>query len=332
MAVYRPVRDRLDRLPALLGPPPWRCADVVAAGWSWTQVHRAVAAGGLVRVSHGLVAPSNDVPLADLVRELLAPLRSTATASHATAGELHEQWVPRRLDALVHATVAGAPERTQGLLRIHGSRLSRQYVTELDGVQVTTPARTALDLGRGRRLPDALVALDGAARRLVAARLPHSERALRLGTVPADILAAVEAELREAYAEVWSWPGTRVLRQGLDLLDPRSESPFESWSRGCLLASGVPPFEVNGPVRGASGRLYYGDFVWRCARLIGEADGMAKYGGSAVDQRRRLQAQRQREDDLMADGWRITRWVTGESPRTLTSRVHLALAQPRVTA
>jgi hypothetical protein len=270
--------------------------------------------------------------LPDLVRELVAPLRDSAVVSHATAAELHGQWVPWQRDDLVHVTVPGAPERTHARLRVHGSRLSREFVTTLHGVRVTTPARTAVDLARGRSLPHALVALDGAARHLVAMRHPDSERALRLETVPEGVLLAVEDELRAAYSEVWSWPGTRVIRQGLDLLDPRSESPFESWSRGCLLGSPVPHFEITGPVRGASGRLYFGDFVWRRERLIGEADGVAKYGLSAAEQRRTLREQRLREDDLRAAGWRIRRWVTGESPATITSRLLTALAPSRVTA
>lgn len=291
-----------------------------------------MVAGGLVRLSRGIVAPPDPVVLSDLVRELLAPLRPSAAASHDTAGELNGQWVPRRRDELIHAAVPGAPDRRHGLLRIHGSRISEQFIAVVDGVRVTGPARTAMDLGRGRSLPDALVAMDGAARCLLASRLANSERALRLGTAPESALAEVHTELRDAYAEVWSWPGTRVLRHALDLLDPRSESPFESWSRGYLLQSGLPAFEVNAPLRGASGRLYYGDFVWRRARVVGEADGMAKYGLTALDQRRALQRQRAREDDLAADGWRTVRWATGDSASALTSRVRHALAQARVTA
>lgn len=334
MAVYRPVRERIAQIPERLGPPPWRTSALCGLGWSPSQVQRSVERGGLRRVARGLVAPSADeVATIHVVRELLRPLRPSAAASHATAGELHRLWVPSRRDDLVHATIAGQAERTDPPLRVHGSRLSRQFVTDVDGVAVTTIARTAMDMGRGRRLPDALLALDGAARALVALRVPDSARALRGRTVPSGVLEEVEAELREAYAEVWSWPGTRVLSAALDLLDPRSESPFESWSRAWLVESPVPPFEVSGEIRGASGRRYFGDFVWRRQRLVGEADGLEKYGLTPEEQRRALREQRRREDDLMADGWRFVRWTTGERSRTVTARVLTALAQAaRVTA
>ncbi|MFN8148971.1 MAG: hypothetical protein U0R76_16110 [Candidatus Nanopelagicales bacterium] len=333
MALHQRVESRVSDLHVELGPPPWRSARLVEVGWTPSQIRRAVESGALTRLTRGVLSPAAAASQLEVVRALLEPLASHAACSHETAADLNEQWFPRRRDELIHVTVSGRPERTDGRLRVHGSRLSDAFVVEMDGVRVTTVARTAMDLGRGRSFPDALVALDGAARRIVTGGDPDVERSLRLRLLPAEVIGAAIAELEAAYTEVWSWPGTRVLRQALDKVDPRSESPFESWSRGCLLDSGAPPFEINAPVRGASGRLYFGDFVWRRERLIGEADGMSKYGVTAGQQRRALQDQRAREDDLIAVGWRFVRWVTGEPARTLTSRVAVAVHRdPRVTA
>ncbi len=79
------------------------------------------------------------------------------------------------------------------------------------------------------------------------------------------------------------------------------------------------------PVFGGSGRTYYGDFVWRRHRLIGEADGVGKYGDTAAAIRQALRAERARQADLEAGGWRVVRWVTGDPGRSVVARVGRAL-------
>jgi hypothetical protein len=189
-----------------------------------------------------------------------------------------------------------------------------------------------MDLGRGRSFPDALMAIDGAARALVLAS-GHDRWSIRRREVPDQVLAEVAAELDEAFRSVWGWPGTRVLRQALEVRNVSSESPSESWSRGVLLLAGLPSPEVNVGIRGRSGREYWGDLVWRRQRLIGEVDGDGKYGGDAPTRRRRLAEERAREDDLIAAGWRFVRWGSAERGQVLVARVGQALSLPlRVTA
>jgi hypothetical protein len=232
---------------------------------------------------------------------------------------------------VVHATIPGQPDRRAVGLRVHASRLPEDFVTVDDGVRVTTIARTAIDLARGRSLPDALVAVDGAWRRLVHDQRPRAKEELRQRTVPVGVLAGVREELEEAFAVTWSWPGTRVVRAALDLADPVSESPFESWSRGWIIRAGLPTFEVNGAVVGASGRMYFGDFVWRASRLIGEADGVGKYGETALEIRAAMRAERDRQADLEAAGWTFVRWMSGTSGRSIVTRLCRELQTPRVT-
>jgi hypothetical protein len=189
-----------------------------------------------------------------------------------------------------------------------------------------------MDLGRGRLLPDALLAVDGAARAIALAS--GSDRwSIRQRRVPAELHAAITAELEAAYRSVWGWPGTRVLRAALEVCDIASESAYESWSRGWVLMAGLPRPEVNVAVLGASGREYVGDLVWRDQRLIGEADGQGKYGADSETRRRRMRAERAREDDLIAAGWRLVRWGSGEQGRALVERIARALGlRARVTA
>jgi hypothetical protein len=357
--------QRVGRLESLLGLGPWSTQQVLASGWSRQQLQRAVDVGALVRVRRGIVrsphstpalshstpAPSHSTPVTThatptpalshstpvtaraLLRAVITSLPSSAVISHGSAAAVHGLWQPAPDDGLVHVTVAGKPERLDASVRVHGSRLPESLVSTVDGLRVTSPARTAVDLARGRSLPSALVALDGAVRWRLAGADERGSWRLRDGLVPVPERRAALDELATAYASVWGWPGTRVVRQALDVVDPASESPLESWSRGWILLAALPQPELNVAIVGASGRTYFGDFVWTDRRVVGEADGMAKYGVTAVEQRRRLGEQRRREDDLERAGWRVVRWATGDSGPAVVARLARALAlDGRVTA
>lgn len=326
---HRSTLNRVEALPSLLGPGPWTRAQLLAAGWSVGQVERAVGVGVMRRVRRGLFDSALDPSAAatgiEGLRGILDRLDPRAALSHETAGQLHSLWVPWPERSGVQVTVAGQSERTDNGLTIHGSRLPEEFVVRVQGLRVTSPARTAMDLGRGRSLPDALIAVDGAARHLLGAEDDRVARRIRRRELAPAALDDAKAVLESAYASVWSWPGTRVLRQALDRLDPASESPLESRSRGWFVLGELPPPRIAWPVQGASGRLYYADFLWESAGLIGEADGLEKYGTTPDEQRRRLRDQRRRQDDLEAAGWRFVRWVSGEQGSSVIARVRRAL-------
>lgn len=90
-------------------------------------------------------------------------------------------------------------------------------IVELDGLRVTTPLRTACDLGRGLWRFDALAALDGF---------------LRLHLDPAMLAAEVE--------RFKGYRGVVQLRTLVPLSDGRSESPGESALRLHWYDSGLP--------------------------------------------------------------------------------------------
>jgi hypothetical protein len=332
MAVHRATRDRIDAATGSLGPGPWTFHQLVGLGWSPKQLERAVAGGGLARLRRGIYAAALARPLpAPLdfriahLRAVMSCLPDRAVVSHSSAAWLHGQWDPCRPSAQLHVTIPGQSERTDLGLTVHGSRLPEELVTERSGLRVTTVARTAVDLARGLDLPQALVAVDGAWRLSIEGRLPAASWRLRERTVPPPLLATVRGELDAAYGSVLSWPGTRIVRSALDLGDPASESAFESWSRGWMAATGLPRPVLNAEVWGSSGQQYFGDFVWRSRRVIGEADGMAKYGAGTASVRRFLNAQAERQDDLESAGWTVVRWATGTPGRTIVARLGRAL-------
>jgi hypothetical protein len=289
------------------------------------QLRRAVSAGRLIRHQRGVLGlpvPAVEPHGPDRQQDIAAALLTAspkAVVSHASAAELHELWTPSRRDGHVHLTVPGAPDDVRHGVRIHGSGLPAQFVERLHGVPVTTVARTAVDVARGRDLPSALVVLDSAVRKVASG----GDAPGRLRDVARRRLAMETALpiLRTAYLSVYGWPGSVAVRDALPLVEAGSESPFESWSRGQMLMNSVPPPSVGVPVLGKSGQLYWCDFGWLEKGLVGEADGLSKYGDTTTDVRASLAAERHRQRDIEDAGWRFVRWDTRELVDTWIARV-----------
>jgi hypothetical protein len=233
-------------------------------------------------------------PGADLVRRdalaALAVLTPSAVISRETAGRLHRLPTPRPGERHRHVSVT-APQRgrVRAGLHVHAGLVAPDDVTTVDGVRCTSVARTALDLARGRPLPESLVVLDAA-----------------LGRVGPVRLAA-------AYARLPSSAHLAGLAGAIDLADARAESPLESASRGLMLLAGLPAPELQAWVTDDHGRAWRVDFLWPAHRLIGEADGWGKYVGVAD-----LRAEKVREDALRRAGWRVVRWTSDEAWRAPT--------------
>ena len=336
MGVHRSSQLRFERLLDGIGVGPWSRQELLVAGWRPGDGDRAVRRRQIVRIRRGLYALPDaasraeqlaipyDARLARLYA-LARNLDPRAAVSHDSAAHVHGLWTPGARAPLAHVTVPGATERVDAGLQVHSSALPEELVEVVEGLRVTTVARTAVDLSLGKDLPSALVAMDGALRKLVLLSVRQGDRRLRDGAVPDDAVEQHRRSLRTAAQVVRGWPGSRVVGSAVDLADPRSESPYESWSRGWILAVGLPRPEVNRAVRGASGRTYFGDLLWSDRRLIGEIDGVAKYGSSSHEIRQALRAERERQADLEAAGWRLVRWVPGDAGATLVARVGRAL-------
>ena len=98
------------------------------------------------------------------------------------------------------------------------------------------------------------------------------------------------------------------------LLDPRSESAGESYSRVVFHLAGLPApepqYRVPTPDRRFLGRC---DFGWPALGVLGEFDGKKKYGrllrepGQTAEDV--LIEEKRREDRLRALGWIVIRWM-----------------------
>lgn len=356
MAPHSSSIARVDSLVAALRPGPWPVAELTGFGWTRGMLQRAVTSGLLVRERRGLysrpegartlslipVAPRASsraatgerrvVPArtaADLhrarLRALARQLPGNAVFSHASAARVHGLWLPGAPDPMVHVTIPDQKDREDAGVRVHGAALSPASVVRIDGIAVTDVRRTAVDLARPGDLPHALIAVDSALRHLLVPAYPDLDHRLRRREVPIEEIEAARSSFDEIVDDMSGWPGMRTARAAIAAADPASASPYESWSRGWILAVGMPAPELNVVLLGASGREYVGDFVWRERRLIGEADGVAKYGTTAAEIRAAMRSEKERQADLEAAGWRFVRWVPGDSGATITARLGRAL-------
>ena len=306
------------RIASHFGSGPVSVADVLASGVTEGQLRAAVRSGAVVRVRHGVVAlPEQPPPVDDMsdagvdqrraqhrrdLEAAIAALGPEAVVSHGSAALLHG------LPSLRPGRFPGRPVVTvpsHGRIRtgIH-ARLGTVPEPDrdvIDGLPCTSVARTALDMARFRPLHESLVVMDPAVARCGAESM-WSAYARRSGTY-----------------------GMRALREAISLADPRAESPLESASRGYLHEAGLPRPDLQAWVRVADGRRYRVDFLWRERRVIGEADGWAKYA-DITD----LREEKRREDALRAVGFTVVRWTSDElwrTPDVPLARVRTALTR-----
>jgi len=180
-------------------------------------------------------------------------------------------------------------------------------VTLPDGLVVTRPLRTAVDVVRLARLPRhlALASLNAGLRAHIA-----EESGCNLSDAGCITEMAQHAGVREACRaallrvadESPRW-GMSAVRACLQLLDPRIETALESLSWGRFLDAGLPLPTPQAWLRGASGRAWRVDFWWEELGLIGECDGLMKYDDPGV-----LRAEKERQWDLEAPGRSVMRW------------------------
>lgn len=271
--------------------------DLLKLGFDPVELRGQLACGELTRVRRGAFVreplPSDARREAQHRLQIMATfpqLGASSVISHGSAAVLHGMPVWSGAISHVHLTHDrnyGGQERQ--LVRVHGTPLDDAHVVFIDGIAVTSVARTVADLGRSRSLEQAVAAGD---------------YALSLGMSP-DELATVLRGMRR-------WPGVKGARRMAGLLDARSESAGESASRVRMHLDGLPAPDLQRVIYGADGySIARVDFVWDEHRTVGEFDGQGKYNelrpegkskGDVVDE------EKQREDGIRDAGWEVARW------------------------
>jgi hypothetical protein len=288
--------------------------DAVLSGWSDDELARLARSGSWSRLRRGAYV---DGPLPEsaatrhrlLVHATLLGLRRAAVVSHQSAAVLLGMplWGVR-LDR-VHITRRPPAWNDSGrVLLCHVARFRDDEVVRDDGVEVTGPVRTALDLARSMPLEPAVVVLDLALHRGL---LQH-------------------AQLRERMFDIAGTRGSRTAARAVGAADGRSESVGESRSRLLLHRLGLPPSALQFSVSADGRVLGRADFAWEAEGVLGEFDGRIKYGRllrPGQDPGDAVFAEKRREDDLRDAGWGVVRWTWADlrQPERLAERVRRAL-------
>ena len=165
-------------------------------------------------------------------------------------------------------------------VRVHRTVLRTDEVwTTEDGLRLTTAARTAWDVATLETVPAAVSMIDAM---------------VRTGHLDLD---AVGRALRTAPGR---WRATRVATV-LPLVDPRSESPPESWVRVACTRAGLPQPVPQFVVLAAGEFLGRVDLAWPEHRLIVEYEGAHHFDDLQIRRDDR------RYERLVAAGWRVIR-------------------------
>lgn len=278
--------------------------DLLAAGFAPDEVRRHRRRGELAVVRRGAYVAGGDPRLAGkitahllLVEAAARQLGGDAVMSHVSAAALLGLpcWdLPLHKVHVTRNRRSGA--RTRSDLVVHAASLADDEIVERDGIRLTGPARTVVDLARTAGF-DAGVALADAALRRAPARPPL--------TSPAELAGQLDRG--------WRRPGLPAARRVVAFADGLSESVGESRSRIAIARAGLPEPVLQWEARASDGSLLgRTDFAWPARRTVGEFDGKVKYGrllrpgeepGDAVF------AEKLREDAMRAEGLTVVRWV-----------------------
>lgn len=215
--------------------------------------------------------------------------RREAVIAGLTAARLHSaKWIGDELPIELVWRNTRAPAG----VRAYALQLGAAETGVVAGLPVTTPARTAFDIGRRGPLGEAVARLDalGAA----------------TGVPAATVLALAERH-----------PGARGLRQlkhALSLHDSGAQSPRETWLRLLVIEAGFPK-----PRTQISVGRYYLDMGWEDVKVAAEYDG---------DQHRTDRVQFAwditRLEELADLGWLVVRVAANNRPADVVRRLRRA--------
>lgn len=293
--------------------------DLHRSGSSNRIIKGRVASGELSRIRRGAFSSERPQDPVARHRELIWAthdrLGDRTVLSHDSAAVLLGLPVQNDRLALVRATrhrTGAGGGNTTAWVRISAAPWCDDDIVTVDGIQITSPARTAADLAREQSRDHAVITLDAALH--LARRRTGSD---------ADMRQQIAEHLRQARAR----SGYRAAVYALTLANGLAESPLETRSRLCFSDHGLPTpvlqLEILDEHGDFVGRV---DFAWPDHDTIGEADGMVKY-----DLHRRLgerpidvvMREKKRENRMQGMDWRVARWVDDDldRPRALCARI-----------
>jgi hypothetical protein len=227
--------------------------------------------------------------------------------SHHSAALVHGFELLKRPSAGTVTVTCRPPRRsrsrmTAGILT-HNAELPGDHVTRKYGTEVTTAARTVIDLARTLPFIEAVVAADSALR----------------------MRKATKEELRRVCDACSRWPGLARAKRVVSFSNGQAESVLESCARVMFDVFGLEAPGIQVTIRGP-GFVYRADFCWEKHETIAEADGLAKFKA-----REDMLAQFRRDRLLRDAGYKVVHFTWRElfeSPELVITRIRKALASP----
>jgi hypothetical protein len=242
-----------------------------------------------------------DAELTAVLRAKACWLRSRRRGVLAgySASALHgAKWI----DSTRPAAIIDTNRHTVAGVQAWEERIDDDEVGVVDGIRLTTPARTALDLARRLPLGVAVAAVDALAQ-------------------------AAELKMADVELLVDRYSGRRGMtaaRAALALVDGGAQSPKETWLRLLLVRAGFPAVQTQIAVRNEWGWAEaYLDMGWEDIKVAIEYDG---------DQHRSDRRQYVKDIDRLEMleqryGWIVVRVIAEHHPDDVIRRVREARAR-----
>lgn len=234
-----------------------------------------------------------------------------AVASHATAAALHRLPLYRVRDDRIEVTCPGSTTRhNAGDVVRHQASLANDEIEVIDGIPVTSLARTVYDVIRSVSLEAAVGVFDAALRSVA-----WNDRTR---TLDAESDAAFRSRIDTMIRGHAGARGIRQARFVAEVADGRAQLPGESIARLGMLLLGAPTPDLQYRVEDGSGRLALLDFAFPSLGRWLEFDGSIKYDDPYLlgDQTAEevLDAQAERESWVRrVTGWRVDRFGFDEA-------------------
>jgi hypothetical protein len=286
------------------------------AGVSRRSLARAADDGRLLALRRGVYVEKAEFDALDLRMQhivragaLQAALGRPLVLSHWSAAVVNGLPVPHPRLERVHLTVPPGANRAIAGAAAHPLLLLEGDVRVVDGLLVTAPDRTVLDVASASSFADAVVIADAHLHAMPKHRRP-------------DAVAA----LLDRWEALPARRSTVQVPEVLAFADGDAESAGESTSRVTMRALRLPKPVLQQVFHDAQGFAGRTDFWFPKERVIGEMDGRSKYldprlnGGDAA---RVVYDEKVREDRLRALSRGFVRWdyAVGTSPALLGARL-----------
>ena len=299
-------------LPAHLSTAPFTVHEAMAANLSRARLR----ASDLAPASRLIYLPGGwDFEIRSLARAL-----SVATPggwiSHLTAAIIHGLWLPAwccgSRELHLSKPKALPPVRREGVVG-HTVLVFPDEVTALDGIRISTPARTWLDLARILQLEDLVAVGDQLVR--------HPRPGLEIRTEP----WATREELLTMLKRHPKLQGIVKARQAAELIRAGADSAPETFLRLALTAAGLPEPELQLRLVPEDPYSPAADLGYREQRIAIQYDG-------AHHRTREQQSRDNRRDEVFnAAGWRYFKLNADDLAndfRGAVRRVRIALHSP----